>query len=176
VPKRITAHPICGFPGTVRRERRSVQDGRRFDLASAFAAADADALPHWVGEFLASRGSDNATLAAALALREHWWLGPLRLPLDLLVPLAGPDDDALCPVDAEEWEEDVGTMEDSIEEGWEPAPLLAQFDRGDLLLQDGNHRYEALRRSGETHAWVLLWFDDPEDLGVFRDKVRAAAQ
>ena len=30
--------------------------------------------------------------------------------------------------------------------GWEPAPLLAQFDRGELLLQDGNHRYEALTR------------------------------
>jgi hypothetical protein len=150
-----------------------MHEDRRFDLASAFAAAEDDELARWVGDFLASRGSDNATLAAALATREHWWLGPLRLPLDLLVPLAGPDDDALCPVEPEEWEDDVGSMESSIESGWEPAPLLAQYDRRKLLLQDGNHRYEALKRSGETHAWVLLWFDDPEDRRAFGDRVRA---
>ena len=79
----------------------------------------------WVGDSLASRGSDNATLAAGLAQREHWWLGPLWLPLDRLAPLAGTDDDALCPVDEDEWEGEVGAMEDSIEEGWDPPPLLA---------------------------------------------------
>jgi hypothetical protein len=146
---------------------------RRFTVATAFAAAADDELARWVGDFLASRGSGNATLAAALAQREHWWLGPLWLPLDVLVPLAGPDDDALCPVDEDEWETDVSAMEDSIEGGWDPAPLLAQFDGGRLLLQDGNHRYEALTRGGESHAWVLLWFDDPADHHEFRDRVRA---
>jgi hypothetical protein len=150
-----------------------MREDRRFDLASAFSAADDDELALWVGDFLASRGSDNATLAAALATREHWWLGPVRLSLDLLVPLAGPDDDALCPVEPEDWEDDVGSMESSIEHGWEPAPLLAQYDRGELLLQDGNHRYEALKRSGETHAWVLVWFDDPDERRAFGDRVRA---
>jgi hypothetical protein len=145
----------------------------RFDVTSAFAAAADDELALWVGEFLASRGSGNATLAAGLAQREHWWLGPLWLPLARLVPLAGPDDDALCPVDEDEWETDVHAMEDSIDQGWDPAPLLAQFDHGRLLLQDGNHRYEALARAGATHAWVLLWFDDPEERREFRGRVRA---
>ena len=49
---------------------------RRFTVATAFAAAADDELAHWVGDFLASRGSGNATLAAALAQREHRWLGP----------------------------------------------------------------------------------------------------
>jgi hypothetical protein len=145
----------------------------RFTVTSAFAAAAEDDLAHWVGDFLASRGSGNATLAAGLAQREHWWLGPLWLPLDRLIPLAGPEEDALCPVDEDEWETDVNAMEESIEEGWDPAPLLAQFDRGQLLLQDGNHRYEALMRAGATHAWVLLWFDDEADHRGFRDRVRA---
>ena len=140
-----------------------MRDDRRFSLASASAAADDGNLARWVGEFLASRGSDNATLAAGLAQREHCWAGPVRVPLDRLVPLAGPDDDALCPVEPEEWEEDVGELEDLVEEGWEPPPLLAEFRDRALYLQDGNHRYEALERAGETEAWVIVWYDDPDD-------------
>lgn len=132
---------------------------RRFSLATAFAAVEQNDLPTWVGEFLASRGSDNAALAAGLAQQPHWWLGPLRVPLDDLVRLAGPEDDALVHVEPEVWEDDVETMEESLESGWEPPPLLAEFQDGRLLLQDGNHRYEALRRADEPGAWVLVWFD-----------------
>ena len=141
----------------------------RFSLASAFDAATSDErLARWVGDFLASRGSDNATLAAALAQQPHWWLGPVSVPIDDLVRLAGPEDDALCPVEPEEWEDDVDSIKSSVEEGWEPPPLLAQYADGQLLLQDGNHRYEALRRAGESHAWVLVWFDDPQTREQFK--------
>src|SRR6187397_2152906 len=133
----------------------------RFDLASARRAADSDETALWVGDFLASRGSDNAVLAAALAQREHWWLGPISLPLDALTRLAGPEHDVLVPVDDNEWEHDVAEMEESVEDGWEPPPLLAEFQNGQLLLQDGNHRYEALERAGARRAWVLVYFDDP---------------
>jgi hypothetical protein len=133
----------------------------RFDLASARAAARRDETALWVGDFLASRGSNNATLAAALAQREHWWVGPVRVPLDDLMRLAGPEDEALVPIASDEWEGDVEQMEESIELGWEPPPLLAEYQDGRLLLQDGNHRYEALAREGAPDAWVLIYFDDP---------------
>jgi hypothetical protein len=138
-------------------------DTNRFSLATAVAAAQEDRLAIWVGEFLASRGSDNAALAAGLAQDEHWWFGPVRVPIEELVRLAGPEDEALCPIEPDEWEGDVGAMEESIEEGWEPPPLLAQYFEDQLLLQDGNHRYEALVRAGEQHAWVLVWFDDERE-------------
>ena len=140
---------------------------RRFDLASARQAAEHDETALWVGDFLASRGSDNAVLAAALAQREHWWLGPISLPLDALTRLAGPEDDALVPVADKEWEHDVSEMEESVEDGWEPPPLLAEFQNGRLLLQDGNHRYEALVRAGASHAWVLIYFDKPDEREAF---------
>ena len=54
-----------------------------------------------------------------------------------------------------------------------PPPLLAEYQDGRLLLQDGNHRYEALVRAGETHAWVLVWFDNPEDRDAYRNRARA---
>jgi len=148
-----------------------MRDKRRFSLASARVAADERNLAHWVGDFLASRGSDNATLAAGLAQREHSWIGPVRIPLDRLVPLAGPDDDALCRVEPEEWDAEVGDLEDLVEEGWEPPPVVAEFRDGSLYLQDGNHRYEALERAGEIEASVIVWFDDPDDAPAVRTAV-----
>jgi hypothetical protein len=135
-----------------------------FTLQSAFDASRRGELAIWVGDFLASRGSDNATLAASLAQQEHAWLGPTRVSLDELVQLAGPkDEDVLCPVEPREWERGVRAMEQSIEHEWQPPPLLVEHRDGQLLLQDGNHRYDALVRAGHDDAWVIIWFDDPND-------------
>ena len=140
------------------------ENGRgRFDLSGARRAADEGETARWVGDFLASKGSDNAVLAAALAQRRHWWLGPIELPIDDLIRLAGPEGDALCPIDEDEWETDVRSMEQSVESGWEPPPLLAEFQDGRILLQDGNHRYEALAREGAPSAWVLVYFAERAD-------------
>src|SRR5204863_9495722 len=129
-------------------KRSSVPTVSRFSLAGAFAAAEEDSLADWVGDFLSSRGSDNAVLAAALAQDRHWWLGPVRVPVDDFVRLAGPEREAECPIEPRDWDGDVGAMEASLEDGWEPPPLLAEYRDGRLLLQDGNHRYEALVRGG----------------------------
>jgi hypothetical protein len=145
---------------------------QRFDLASARRAAADDRTAIWVGEFLASRGSDNAILAAALAQKQHWWLGPVEVPLDALVRLAGPEREALVRIERREWEDDVEGMEESIDEGWEPPPLLAEYQQGRLLLQDGNHRYEALVRAGAETAWVLIYFEDPRERDEFTAAVR----
>ena len=139
----------------------------RFDLASARRASARGEAATWVGDFLASEGSDNVVLAAALAQREHWWVGPISVPLDRLVRLAGPEDDVIVPIEEDEWEGDVSSMEDSVEEGWEPPPLLAELQDGRLLLQDGNHRYEALARAGAPSARVLVYFDDPAARDAF---------
>jgi hypothetical protein len=134
-----------------------------FSLESARKAAARDETALWVGDFLASRGSDNAVLAAALAQKPHYWAGPLQVPLRALERLAGPEEDVLVPIEQSQWEDDVERMEASIEEGWEPPPLLAEFRGGRLLLQDGNHRFEALQREGASHAWVLVYFDSEID-------------
>jgi hypothetical protein len=146
-------------------ERSSRSRDRRFSLATARAAAREGRAAEWVGDFLASRGSDNAALAAGLARERHAWMGPLEVAVADLVPLAGPaDEDVLCPIEPEEWEADVESMEASIEDGWDPPPLLVEYRNGALMLQDGNHRYEALVRTGAPRAWVLVYGPDTLDL------------
>jgi FMN phosphatase YigB (HAD superfamily) len=141
----------------------------RFDLASARAAALEDRTAQWVGEFLEASG--NVVLGAALAHQPHWWLGPLRVPLRALVRLAGPEDDIDWTIEPGEWEHDVGTMGESLDDGWEPPPLLSCVEDGALVIHDGNHRYEALKRSGAEAAWVLLWFDDPGERAEFAARI-----
>jgi FMN phosphatase YigB (HAD superfamily) len=139
----------------------------RFSLAAAAAAAREGCTPLWVGDFLASHGSDNVVLAAALAQRPHWWLGPVRVPLRALVRLAGPEDGLEWHIDPAEWEHEVQAMGDELTHGWEPPPLLAQWTPRGLLLHDGSHRLEALRRAGAHDAWALVWFDDEADRHAF---------
>jgi hypothetical protein len=141
----------------------------RFSLRSARDAARHDRLDRWVGEFLASEGSDNAALAEQLTDGSRCWLGPVELPLNRLNRLAGPEGQpVLRVVDDDEWRADVDEMKDEIEEGWDPPPLIVSYRNGQLVLEDGNHRVESLRRAGMLTGWSLVAFEDAEQRDHFR--------
>lgn len=134
-----------------------------FSVGSARAAAAEDRLAEWVAEFLSSPGSDNAPLAEQLRQRWPVWAGPVRVPLDQLHRLAGPaGQPVLCVVDDEEWDPRVDDLAGKVADGHEPPPLVATFDGGRLVLEDGNHRAEALRRAGDRHAWAVVGFEGAE--------------
>lgn len=143
-------------------------DDEKVSLTSAQRAADEGRLAEWVVDFLSSPGSSNAELAFALAAEGTVYLGPIRIALDRLRPLAGPDEDGVVvPVAEEEWESDVEGMKKSIKAGWHPPPLLVRHRDGEYLLEDGNHRCETLRRSGADSAWAILLFSDEADRDRF---------
>ncbi|MFA6299435.1 MAG: hypothetical protein WC642_09730, partial [Nocardioides sp.] len=88
-----------------------MSDDEKFSLTSAQRAADEDRLADWVVDFLCSPGSNNPELAVALALKGTVYLGPIRIALDRLTPMAGPDgDEVVVPVAKEDWESDVEGM------------------------------------------------------------------
>jgi hypothetical protein len=146
-----------------------MSDESTYTVETARRAAERDELAEWVTEFLASPGSDNAELGEQLRERWRWWLGPVQLPIDRLHRLAGPPDaPVLCPVDDDDWRDDVEEMEDKIvEEGWEPPPVIVTVQDGQLVLEDGNHRVESLRRADESMAWSIVGFDDPDECQRF---------
>jgi hypothetical protein len=135
-----------------------------FSVDGARSAAERDDLDTWVRRFLASPGSDNAVLGEQLTREPHWWIGPVRLPIGSLHRLAGPPDDpVLCPVDDDYWRDDVDEMAEKIDDdGWEPPPVVVMFRNDQLVLEDGNHRVEGLRRAGENEAWAVVGFESTE--------------
>jgi hypothetical protein len=138
-----------------------VTDDDKVSIASAQRAADEGRLAAWVVDFLSGPGSSNPELAAALAMRGTVYLGPVRMALDRLTPMAGPEgDEVVVPVATEVWESEVESMEHSIEEGWHPPPLLVSHHEGRYFVEDGNHRCETLRRTGARSAWTILLFPD----------------
>jgi hypothetical protein len=139
-----------------------------YSIETARAAAGRDELNEWVAAFLASPGSDNAPLAEQLTNPRRWWLGPVEVPLDQLNRLAGPPGHpVLETVDDDEWRDDVDDLAGRVEDGQEPPPVIATYDDGELVLEDGNHRVEALRRAGEAQAWVVIGFDTPAERDEF---------
>jgi hypothetical protein len=144
-------------------------DDHPYSVDSAREAADADGLGDWVRRFLASPGSDNAALGELLSDPPRWWLGPVQLPLGQLHRLAGPPGEpVLCPIDDDEWRDDVVEMEHLVEDGWQPPPVIVTYQNGQLVLEDGNHRVESLRRAGEQQAWAVVGFGSAEARAAFR--------
>jgi hypothetical protein len=140
-----------------------------YSVASARAAAERDELGDWVADFLASPGSDNAPLGEELKQRKRWWFGPVEVPLGKLHRLAGPPGEpVLCAIDDDDWRDDVEELEEKVRDGWEPPPVIASYRDGQLVLEDGNHRVEGVRRSGEHQTWAVIGFDDPDELQRFR--------
>jgi hypothetical protein len=140
-------------------------------IEAAREAAGRGELRAWVAEFLASPGSDNAPLGADLWDRYPSWLGPVRLPLDQLHRLAGPSDQpVLVEIDDEDWwRDDVEDLAKRIEAGWQPPPLVATWQDGQFVLEDGNHRAESFRRAGHEDVWTVVGFDDDAERDRFAE-------
>ena len=138
-------------------------DVEEFTTETARSAARDEQLEAWVARFLASPGSDNAELGRQLVDRHLSWLGPVQLRLDELARLAGPPGaPVLEVVDDDDWRDDVDDLAARIEAGTEPAPVVATYGDDQLVLEDGNHRVEALRRAGRDTTWGVVGFDTTE--------------
>jgi hypothetical protein len=143
-----------------------------YSVEAAKRAAEAGRLAEWVTTFLSSPGSDNEALAAKLAFGGVSFLGPVRFEVDDLDPLAGPDDhDVSIPVPEQEWDDEVDAMDERLARGWEPPPLLVSHRGGAYVLEDGNHRHDALRRAGATHAWAVLVFWDESERSAYSSRL-----
>lgn len=150
-----------------------MQTPDQFTVDTARAAAENDDLAGWVAAFLASPGSDNPELAAALADPPRWWLGPVKLRFTQLSRLAGPPGHpALSPLDEDDLER-VDGMQESLQEGWDPPPLIVTHQGDHLLLEDGNHRVECLRQQGASDCWSLVAFEDPAERDRFVERAAA---
>ncbi|TJY41013.1 hypothetical protein E5161_14985 [Cohnella pontilimi] len=50
-----------------------------------------------------------------------------------------------------------------MKEGWDYTPLIVQHHEGELIISDGSHRHEAMRRLNYKECWVIIWDSDNQN-------------
>ncbi len=131
-------------------------------LADAIAAGARGDIAAWVDAFLRAKGN-NVELADGLRRAPRWWRGPVRVPLGELVRVVGPEPEMQYYEPQDSWQRRIAEMVESLERGWEPPPVIAEYRGGALPVADGGHRLAALARAGRDTAWTIIWFNRESD-------------
>lgn len=120
------------------------------------SALEAENIEKWVHEFLTTVGN-NVSFSDGLKLEKRTFKGPIKMPLSAFKRCCGPESDMPFYEARENFERRVCGMMDHMKKGWSMPPLILKHDEDGYELSDGNHRYEALKRSGIKAYWVILW-------------------
>ena len=147
-------------------------------LTSARAFAEAGRLEEWIHQYLLSDGN-NAPFSDGLKLVPRFYLGPVQVPLSLLNRCCGPEEGMKWRVDPEHFEHKVTRLQEAIQQDPDMPPLIVHYffsetdGQPEFELNDGNGRYEAYVRLGYTHAHVIFWITEPEELAAFQERYHA---
>lgn len=133
-----------------------------YTTKDALEYASENRIDEWVDAFLRNEG-DNVPLADGLQLEKRYYTGPVHVPLRLFNRIAGPEADMEFRVTEESFEANVAKIQKRLKSGWDMPPFLIQYVDGRFILSDGNHRYEALKRSGYAVYSVIFWCSSPEE-------------
>lgn len=143
----------------------------KYTLSGAMEYKKHGKIEEWVHEFLLGIG-DNKEFSEGLKLEERFYLGPLKMPLNMFNRICGPEKDMQCQIPKEAFENHVNNMMKAINDGWDIPPLIVYYGDKKFELNDGNHRFEALVRNGNQHYYVIFWtshFEDYEELKKYEN-------
>ena len=147
--------------------RREMQ--KEFSLKDAIERADKGQLEEWIHEFLLGEGS-NEGFSKGLKLTHRYYMYPVKMPLNLFKRCCGPEENMRFRTDTESFEKKVARMQNDIEEGWDVPPLIIGYYDDTFELNDGNHRFEALVRSGAKEYYTIIWITEKKDYEEFEKK------
>ena len=125
--------------------------------ASAIEYANQNRLEEWIHMFLCGEG-DNKAFSDGLKLMERRYTAPQKMSLDRFGRCCGPEPDMKWQIPEEPFWRHVSELAERYKTGaWDMPPLIVEELDGTFVLNDGNHRYEALRSLGIHEYWVIVW-------------------
>ena len=127
-----------------------------FTVDEALDYASRGEIEVWVHLFLNSVG-DNKPFSEGLKLQKRYWLKPLFIELGKLRRCCGPEPEMQFVVPTDGWESHITYFQSLIQDGWNMPPLIAYNESDYLIVNDGNHRLEAMKREGIEKCWVIIW-------------------
>ncbi|WBW95567.1 ParB N-terminal domain-containing protein [Oceanirhabdus sp. W0125-5] len=119
-------------------------------------------IEEWVHLFLNSVGN-NKPFSEGLKLQKRYWIGPILIDIDKLTRCCGPEPEMQYYNSPESWDKHIEKFQDLIRDGWDMPPLIAENKEGKLIVNDGNHRIEALKRENIKKCWAIIWDSDSEE-------------
>jgi hypothetical protein len=133
-----------------------------FTVKEAVSFSKEGRIEEWVHLFLNSVG-DNVPFSEGLKLEKRYWTGPLLIKPDKLRRCCGPEPNMKYFNAPEDWECEISKFQQLIRNDWEMPPLIVQHVENELIVNDGNHRLEALIREGIEKCWVIIWNTNYQD-------------
>ena len=125
--------------------------------SSAIEFSNADKLEEWIHLYLCGEGN-NKPFSDGLKLEPRRYLMPKMTLLDTFNRDCGPEENMKWRLDEFHFYERVNRIIARYEKGdWDMPPLIVRYDGNMHELNDGNHRYEALKKLGIKEYWVIFW-------------------
>ncbi len=127
-------------------------------LSSAVVFSVTGRLEEWVHAFLTGEGG-NVPFSEGLRLAPRAYSGPVEIPVKKLTRCCGPEESMRFRVDEASFEKRIAMITARIQAGgWDMPPLIVyRGEDGALTLNDGNHRFEAMKRLGAKKCRAILW-------------------
>lgn len=123
-------------------------------------------IEEWIHLFLHDEG-DNLPFSEGLKLEKRYFIGPVLLPLSLFQRCCGPEKDLKYVIDEKHFEYNVKKIMERFQSGWDMPPLIINYHHKIFELNDGNHRFEALKRLNVESYDVIIWTTDKRDYDDF---------
>ena len=134
-------------------------------LESSKKYARENKLEEWLHQFLCIEGKHNE-MSDAWKRKKMEYFGPILMSFNLIRRCYGPEPEmeARIPEDDEEqlkwfWK-NIDDIAERFKTGnWDMPPLIAldKLESGGVYgLDDGNHRFEALKKLGVKEYWVIF--------------------
>lgn len=132
-------------------------------LKSAIEYGGQNKIEDWVHEYLCGEGN-NKGFSDGLKDEERQYTEPQLMNLDLFKRCYGPESGMKFNIPEDDKEQikwfwlNIGGITERYRAGkWDMPPLIIQDRNGEYELNDGNHRFEALKLLGIKEYWVIFW-------------------
>lgn len=138
-------------------------------LTSAIGYARNGKLEEWIHTYLKSDGH-NPEFSDGLKLFDRYFLGPVKMPLNLFTRCCGPEEGMKWQIPEENFNWKVSQLMEVIEKGTDLPPLIVHYGDDGFELNDGNHRHEAYKKLGIEEYFVIVWITEKEEYSEFMEK------
>jgi hypothetical protein len=126
-------------------------------LSSAIKFASANKLEEWIHLYLCGEGNNKA-FSDGLKLVPRRYFAPELFNLDKFERCCGPEKHMKFQVPEESFVKYVDAIALAYKNrGWDMPPLIVYREGNKFELNDGNHRYEALKKLKINQYWVIIW-------------------